>query len=163
MLNSNYASLPLRIYIMVWFSTSFVMWYIPKIVVLCTKLLNMHIASLILWKEFEYQIWSSQACKGFLLLLPCRWCYEWYHITFLCWICIECLSSEPLWKMYLYVNKHFLNLNLKSSVRDACSVHDAKITCQIFLHKMYTFHMNLILNAKEKLNTATYRPWCLIS
>ena len=76
------------------------------------KLLNMHIAPLIhvhcvLWKEIEYQIWSSQACKGFLLPLPCRSCYEWYHIVFLCWICIECMSSEPLWKMYLYGNKHF--------------------------------------------------------
>ena len=28
---------------------------------------------------------------------------------------------------------------------------------------MYTFHMNCILNAKEKLNAVTYRPWCLIS
>ena len=55
------------------------MWYIPKIVVLCTKLFNMHIAPLILWKEIEYQIWSSQACKGFMFPLPCSWCYEWYH------------------------------------------------------------------------------------
>ena len=43
------------------------MWYIPKIVVLCTKLFNMHIAPLILWNEIEYQIGSPQACKGFLL------------------------------------------------------------------------------------------------
>ena len=83
------------------------MWYIPKIVVLCTKLFNMHIAPHILWKEIEYQIWSSQACKGFMLPLPCSWCYEWYHIVILCWICIECMSSEPLWKMYLHGNKHF--------------------------------------------------------
>ena len=64
----------------------------------------------LLWKEIEYQIWSSQACKGFMLPLPCSWCYEWYHIVFLYWICIECMSSEPLWKMYLHGNKHFLNL-----------------------------------------------------
>ena len=89
------------------------MWYMPKIVVLCTKLFNMHIAPFLLWKEIEYQIWSSQACKGFMLPLPCSWCYEWYHIVFLYWICIECMSSEPLWKMYLHGNKHFLNLNLK--------------------------------------------------
>ena len=110
-LNSNYASLPLWIYIMVQSSTSYEMWYIPKIVVLCTKLFNMHIAPFLLWKEIEYQIWSSQACKGFMLPLPCSWCYEWYHIVFLCRICIECMSSEPLCKMYLHGNKHFFNLN----------------------------------------------------
>ena len=88
------------------------MWYIPKIVVLCTKLFNIHFAPFLLWKEIEYHIWSSQACKGFMLPLPCSWCYELYHIVFLGWICIECMSSEPLWKMYLHGNKHFLNLNL---------------------------------------------------
>ena len=51
----------------------------------------------------------------------------------------------------------------RCSVRSACSVRDAKIIFQIFLYKMHTFHMNCILNTKEKLNTVTYRPWCLIS
>ena len=92
------------------------MWYIPKSVVLCAKLFNMHFAPLILWKEIEYQIYSSQAYKGFMLPLPCSLCYEWYHIVFLCWICIESMPSEPLWKMYLHGNKHFLNLNLKFDV-----------------------------------------------
>ena len=104
------------------------MWYIPKIVVLCTKLFNMHIAPFLLWKEIEYQIWSSQACKGFMLPLPCSWCYEWYHIVFLYWICIECMSSEPLWKMYLHGNKHFLNLNLNLNLNliMACHLLDAE-------------------------------------
>ena len=51
----------------------------------------------------------------------------------------------------------------KCNVRDACSVRDAKITFQIFLYKMYTFHMDCMLNGKEKLNAVIYRPWCLIS
>ena len=48
--------------------------------VLCTKLLNMHIAPLILWK-------INWVLSDMELPLPYRWFYEWYHILFLCWIC----------------------------------------------------------------------------
>ena len=136
------------------------MWYIPKIVVLCTKLFNMHIAPLILWKEIEYQIWSSQSCKGFMLPLPCSWCYEWYHIVFLCWICIECMSSEPLWKMYLHGNKHFLNLNLNLNgqnvlmQRHSCTGYQIKMSLEKVeaMSRKYGFTSPKCSNSLTKCN-----------
>ena len=123
------------------------MWYIPKIVVLCTKLFNMHIAPFLLWKEVEYQIWSSQACKGFMLPLPCSWCYEWYHIVFLYWICIECMSYEPLWKMYLHGNKHFLNLNLNVRLSICPSVDRIMSALYLQQYSSDPFHILYILSS----------------
>ena len=88
------------------------------------------------WKEIEYQIWSSQTCKGFLLPLPCSWCYEWYHIVFLCWICIECMSPEPLWKMYLHGNIEFLHHSyLTGDPRDLIDTFAKACTCMSLMEK----------------------------
>ena len=79
---------------------------------------------------------------------------------FLCWICIECISSEPLWKMYLHGNKHFLNLNLNLNgqnvlmQRHSCTGYQIKMSLEKVeaMSRKYGFTSPKCSNSLTKCN-----------